>query len=368
MKNMTHKKVPFQLDLSSRNTLASQMTNALRQAIVAGLYRPGEVLPTIREWAKMLGVSMRVPEAAIPRLVKEGLVVARPRHGCIVAPYGATIFKGHVLFVMPPKAYYTNPNIMCGRLTEALENARYFVSSIRVRQDTCGRNDFSRLRLVLRQSVDLAVFIYRDSSAALCAKELGIPFMTIHNGYLAGTVMHAMRDDSTALGEMADDFAAHGIRTLWIVAKGESGQTGQTGIFRRKGIKVKTVPVPANRTIPQERHLEALMRASQTRFENICSRGLTLPDAIYFTDDFLAAGAVPVLLMHGIRVPADVKIATLSNYGRVPAFPFPFAQIEYNAYRNGDLLADCILSYFEKRDTPQSIKFASRYIPAKCSS
>ena len=34
----------------------------MRQAIVTGRYVPGETLPTILEWSRMLGVSIRVPE------------------------------------------------------------------------------------------------------------------------------------------------------------------------------------------------------------------------------------------------------------------------------------------------------------------
>ena len=82
--------------------MSDQMADGLRQAIVTGRYKPGERLPTTLEWAKMLGVSIRVPEAAIARLVSEGLIVARRRIGCVVAERGnKPNWKGQVLVVVP---------------------------------------------------------------------------------------------------------------------------------------------------------------------------------------------------------------------------------------------------------------------------
>ena len=45
---------PFIIDRKSTTNFPDQMTDGLRQAIVSGYYRPGESLPTIREFAKLL--------------------------------------------------------------------------------------------------------------------------------------------------------------------------------------------------------------------------------------------------------------------------------------------------------------------------
>ena len=74
--------LPFRFDGTRRSGLSDQLADGLRQAILTGSIKPGETLPTILEWAKILDVSIRVPEAAIARLVSEGLVVARRRRGC----------------------------------------------------------------------------------------------------------------------------------------------------------------------------------------------------------------------------------------------------------------------------------------------
>ena len=49
-----------------------------------------------------------------------------------------------------------------------------------------------------------------------------------------------------------------------------------------------------------------------------------LSELLFFADDYLARGALPVLLEQGVRVPSGVRIATLPNRGFPPAFPPPF--------------------------------------------
>ena len=60
--------VPFRVERSAAGSLSKQMTDGLREAIVSGRYKSGDVLPTILEWSRLLGVSIRVPEAAVSAL------------------------------------------------------------------------------------------------------------------------------------------------------------------------------------------------------------------------------------------------------------------------------------------------------------
>lgn len=76
--------LPFKVERSAAGSLSKQMTDGLREAIASDRYKAGDVLPTIVEWSKLLGVSIRVPEAAIAALVREGLVTAQKRIGCVV--------------------------------------------------------------------------------------------------------------------------------------------------------------------------------------------------------------------------------------------------------------------------------------------
>ena len=358
----THKP-PFALDLTRRRTLAAQMEDSLRQAIASGRYRPGDALPTVREWAKMLGVSLRVPKAVIPRLVKEGLVVARPRHGCIVAPRNAPLFRGHVLAVMPPEAHFGNSNVTYASMARRLEDAGYLVSDVRVRRGAGGRPDFRSLDLALRQSVDVVVFFQRDPAAARRARRMGVPFVTIHDGYAPGGIGHVLWDESPAVEEMARDFKSCGIRRVGLVFKADRGDCGHANTLRKAGLEVRVIPIRVDSSIPHEARLEAIMQGARDAFEKLLSVAFAMPDALHFTDDHLLLGAAPVLLSHGIRVPDDVALSSVVNYGRRPVFPFPLSMVEFNQYENGKLIAGGVLSYFDKGQFPADIVLLPRYVP-----
>ena len=163
------RRIPFEFDSSQRSGLADQMADGLRQAILTRKYMPGETLPTILEWSKMLGVSIRVPEAAIARLVSEGLIIARRRHGCVVAECNQKIWRGHVLVVVPDSdsCYYSS--VLAGTVRARLSDAGYLVSPITVRYTDKGRFDYdlSQLEFAIRQSIDLVVLVFNYRRASI---------------------------------------------------------------------------------------------------------------------------------------------------------------------------------------------------------
>lgn len=362
---MTALEPPFALDLTRRNTLAAQMEDCLRQAIASGRYRPGDALPTVREWAKMLGVSPRVPKTVIPRLVNEGLIVARPRHGCIVAPRGSLSFRGHVLVALPPEAHFGNANVTYASMARRLEDAGYLVSDVRVRRGRNGRFDLRSLDLALRQSVDVAVFLYREPAPARCARRLGVPFVTVGEGRIPGGIGHVSMSDVPAIEEMSRDFRTRGIRSVGLVFKEDRGDCEHSDVLRKAGMDVRMIPVRVDPSSPYEVRLESIMQGARDAFESLLSGTFAMPDALHFTDDYLVFGAVPVMLSHGVKVPEDVVLSSVVNYGRRPVFPFPLSMVEVDQYENGSLFADGILSYFDRGEFPEGIVLSPHYVSCR---
>ena len=93
------KKVPFSVSRGDARSLAAQVADGLREAIVGGYYKPGDVVPTSRELAPMLGVSRIVTIAALEKLCAEGFIVSRPRIGSVVVDRSAKRWNGHVVLV-----------------------------------------------------------------------------------------------------------------------------------------------------------------------------------------------------------------------------------------------------------------------------
>ena len=85
--------LPFKVSRSSRRTLVEQVVDGLRQCIVSGRYRKGDILPTTRELAERLGVSRIVTRAAVRALSEAGLINPRPGVGCVVLGTGGRLWN-----------------------------------------------------------------------------------------------------------------------------------------------------------------------------------------------------------------------------------------------------------------------------------
>ena len=73
-KSRSRAEVSLALDRTCEGTLAEQLAERLRRCIANGVWKPGSVLPGIRELAKLCGTSTRVPKAAIAMLADENHV------------------------------------------------------------------------------------------------------------------------------------------------------------------------------------------------------------------------------------------------------------------------------------------------------
>ena len=80
-------KLPFAVARSSRATLVEQVVDGLRQCILSGFYKVGDILPTTRDLAAQLGVSRIVTRAAVAELTKEELINPKPGVGCMVTRF-----------------------------------------------------------------------------------------------------------------------------------------------------------------------------------------------------------------------------------------------------------------------------------------
>lgn len=67
-----------------------KMAFLLQQHIEAGLYKPGERLPSIKQLSETYNVTRTVARKALEKLRDEGIVRTRPGRGCYVAHRVAT--------------------------------------------------------------------------------------------------------------------------------------------------------------------------------------------------------------------------------------------------------------------------------------
>ena len=354
----TFKPIRFDFDATRRSGLSNQMADGLRQAILTGHYKPGERLPTTLEWAKMLGVSIRVPEAAIARLVSEGLIVARRRYGCVVAERcNKPNWKGHVLVVVPDcdSCYYSA--VLLGCIRSRLLSEGYLVTSMTVLHGEGDRNrfkyDLAPLEFALRQSVDLAVLIfnYKRPSIARAIVRSGVPFVEFADAEpcnLKGCVGSVCLDKEAAMSRLAEAIRSSGVRRVMQV--GAYASNFEANFLRRMdGIRFSSWHTGWNyeeRGV-NENIVRVAMESFVRRFRDK-GRGW-LPDLFYFSDDHVASGALTAMLQEGVRIPEDVRVVTMSNWGLGPVFPVSLTRLELNPYTHGEALAQMVLDYLTRK-------------------
>jgi GntR family transcriptional regulator len=79
-----------QIDPRSHVPIFLQIADGIRQAVAAGVYRPGEPLPSLRVMALEAQVNPNTVQRAYDELAREGLIYARRGKGLYVADQGTT--------------------------------------------------------------------------------------------------------------------------------------------------------------------------------------------------------------------------------------------------------------------------------------
>jgi len=76
----------FHLDHRDHRPLYEQLGDAIRQQIRAGILRPEEQLPSVRELSASLSINPNTIQRTYRELEREGWLVTRPGKGTFVAP------------------------------------------------------------------------------------------------------------------------------------------------------------------------------------------------------------------------------------------------------------------------------------------
>ena len=362
MQGKTVKKVPFAIDRKSTEGLSEQMTNSLRRAIVSGYYKSGDVLPTILQWSKILNVSIRVPEAAIATLVKEGLVTARKRFGCVVTAKRSAVWSGRVLVVVPDGDHVYYQNMLVGRLRARLAAEGYLVVQVTILRRPDGRYDCAQLDHELRANPDLAVLVENRPDLERRISKSKVPFCVFGPKACRqhGCALSLIRDPNAAVA----DFVAHcvkaGIKSVLQVSKKTGCNVDSFDELVKAGISVsewKTpVCVECGRAEGTQRGaLEAFRRRFQREGRD------WLPELMFFTDDYVASGALAAFLLEGVRIPEDMKVVSLANAGLGPVYPVSLTSMVHDGAAHGDVLAEAIVAILEKRKVRGALKVGPVY-------
>ena len=356
-------RIPFRIDRNRPRSLVGQMTDGLRDAIVSGFYKPGDTLPTIHEWTRMYEVSIRVPEGALANLVKEGYVVTRPRHGCIVQPQpGKRVWRGHVVMVRPADVHSHMVFSQLLAMEERLSLAGYLVTTVVVRNDENDRVVLAELNEELSRNVSLAVAVGNRKRVLGCLRKSKVPFL--HLGFDESAATGCIGHVGMSWDAARDEFAAHcsraGIRHVAVIGK-TCVRHGVVEKLEALGIRVSLVEVAAELGPERVENLERETCRALDRLFDGCGRKW-LPDLIYIEDDYQAIGALFSLLSHGVKMPDDVFFATVKNFGNGPALPISITRIEFNPAEAGKAAGEAAVQFLDGKNFSCDAAAGIRYI------
>lgn len=80
-----------------------------------------------------------------------------------------------------------------------------------------------------------------------------------------------------------------------------------------------------------------------------------LPEVLYFTDDYLCYGAMTAMLTYGVRVPEDVRVATLATRSGLRTFRTTLSRVEYDMLAMSEVVADALLEYLRTGVFPDGV-------------
>jgi DNA-binding transcriptional regulator YhcF (GntR family) len=340
------KALPFRIVKDDARPLVRQVADGLRGAVLGGYYVPGDRLPSFDAMAKMLGVSRIVTKEAFRRVAAEGLLASRERLGTFVRDTNEKRWRGRVIFVYDADETGYFQTTLAERIRVRLNAEGYLFTRSSVDRRDDGTADFSLLDAALARSTDMAIVLYAHGDVSRRLARRGVPFAAVDRCKLP---VSAVGTTTLAYGEALRGFAE------WCRAEG-IGEVVQLGWIRHM---LDATPALADAGIKCHRRMLApdisrgkLIGIEEAAFREFrrLAEGRRFPsDTLYFfTDDNLLRGALQAFLGTGLKVPGDIRVATVTNAGAGPYIAQTLPRIEVDPVVIGDTIADATLSFLNR--------------------
>ena len=348
------RKVPFSVSRNDGRKFVVQVADGLKKAIIDGYYKPGDTLPASRELVSALGVSRIVTTAALTRLADEGWVDTRPRIGSVVRDRSFKRWHGRVVLVLPDGYDNYLQTVLAGELRDALLREGYHFDEAVVKHMDGGGYDFSGLEAVLSQSVDLVVSMYARREILGYLAKRGVPYVVF--GEVARRPARAVGvtriDFNLAVPDFAAACRASGVKRVvevfWF-----SGMCSVSGALGRIGIPVSRMRIDVDAS---KGRFFSVRKAGMDVFSSLAADGrLSRSDLYFFSDDYLASGALTALSYAGLKSPDDVRIATWANAGLGPVYPRELSRMEFDPVGTAKEASAAVVSYLKTGVYPSGV-------------
>ena len=352
--------IPFAIDRNDARPLTSQVADGVRQAVVSGVFAQGDQVPSTRKLSRMLGVSEIVARAALRRLTKEGVLEARPRIGCVVRDQGAKQWRKRVIFVYEADETGFSQTMLAESLRKRLNAAGVLFTRSSVERRPDGSYDLSLLDAALARSTDMAFVLYEKEPVLDLLARHGVPFVSIGRGRSHPLKVGCSETDTApAFASFAAACARAGVAQVvqfgWI-----EGSFDVAPALAAAGVPCRTriLKPDFSRGKPL-----AIEEAGFREFRRLGKSGGFSRDTLYFfCDDYLLNGALQALIGTGLKIPDDIRMATIANAGSGPCLAHRLPRIEFDEAQTGEAIAAAALEYLESGQYPSGACGGARWL------
>lgn len=339
----------FSIDRCDARSLTSQLVDGLREAILTGVYAPGNCLPSLRQISEETGVSLIIVRRALERLQREGQVAPRPGSGNVVLGKGERRWKGHVLTVICGHGDNYVFNVMANILRERILQDGYLVSQVAAHDSKANVSGLAQFEHALSRTIDLVVCLGgRCNDVSRRLSKTGIPvvlFSSDGNLRLKNCVAKVNWLHQLGVGDFVAACRRRGVRrAIQVCCSLEFASAAP--LLREAGIEVSVWSVNPRDELPGG--IETVRTRCMELFEKRFARGRDwLPDVIYFSDDYLATEGIASLARHGVRIPEDVGVVTWRNIGLGPVFPKSLASLVMDPFAAGERIVGSVRAFLK---------------------
>lgn len=351
--------VPFVLDRSSRIGLAKQLSDGFASAIRDGLYRKGDVLPSIKGLSSALKVSEITVRGSLRRLVNMGLVSPRRGFGSVVTGDAGPLKRGRVLIVTTAVVNNFCHATMIAVLREELLRAGYLPNQISVVPGEDGRPDFSQLDQLLGEGIALAVVFGTIHRVWRRIERRGVKCVVLG---AEGTVHVAQtfRAELPDFAEYCREAGAERVVVPIVDIRGADYGDAVVAELVACGLKAEMwKPRRVYGATANEIVYRSTYRAFASRYGE---KKAALPDVFFLPDDYSAMAALHALDRCGIEMPRDVGLVSWSARGSFPFYHKSVTRLETDPMEGGRKFARLVLGFLSGKEIPPDAVIGSTFV------
>ena len=338
--------------------LVDALCRFIKEEITFGRITGGEKLPTIGEMCKATGLTFAQARRVTECLSREGYVCSRPHVGTVVLSRKGNVLRGRVLFILPDEDVGRyHPSQLIDIVGRRLTASGYSFSVASFSRDANDRLAF--LKSELLRATDLVIAIRASPQVQKVLSESGVNHFFVYGDKPESDDRPWIRfSPEEAISQFADHCQKAGVKHV-VQVRFEGGET------------LDAQPALAERGICCSWMDISRSKAGWGRFDGIVHCGYetfaamprtSIPEIFLFWNSFFTQGAIMAFLAHGINIPEEVKIVTLSNTGVGPVYIKPFTRFEINPADAGQKIGDFALAILTRGRIPRPPQIKPLYV------